>query len=690
MRKLLLCLAGLLLINIAKAQYYYIPYPNQGENPGNLNSDGEYPVGGGLPATWTTIQGPSATPVWSAVQSIPFTFSFNGNPVTQFKVSTSGILTFDVASALPAPSYTRASLPDATVPDNSVCIWGLGGLGTNDNIVSKVFGNAPSRQLWILFSSYGYGTTASTGSAYTYWSIMLEEGSNKIYIVDQRTAGYATTKLVSAGIQIDASTAVAVAGSPNLQALATSNATPSDNSYYEFIYGTQVSYDVYVKNITTPSYLTVGANNITGTLRNIGTTTITSFDINYKINSGTAVTSTVSGVSIAPFSTFNFTSTIPWITTVAGPYNVECYATNLNSGNNDQNTTNDSYTKNIFILSEIVQRVPLFEVFTSSTCPPCQPGNVNFHNIIDTINPQQHVYVKHQQDFPGTGDPYTTIETLNRRAFYNINSIPRMENDGGWDGNANSFTYALYQAARAVPAQYKFGGFYNADTVNRTYSAKVLYSPLFPASNTKLYLGIIENTTYNNIKTNGETEFFQVLKKMLPDDGGITLPSIAVGTWDSVSVTYTFNGNYRLPADGQAQNIINLSTEHSVEEFSDLRIIGWVQNPSGDKQVYQAANLSNAAATGFSEMSKNIDAIRIAPNPASDFIHVEISLNQKEDVLIRLLNSEGKLIEMRNITHKDGFIKETIATDKLANGIYHLSVSDSKNNYFVKRIIIAH
>ena len=35
-----------------------------------------------------------ATPAWSAVQTLPFAFQFNGQTVNSYKVSTSGVLTF--------------------------------------------------------------------------------------------------------------------------------------------------------------------------------------------------------------------------------------------------------------------------------------------------------------------------------------------------------------------------------------------------------------------------------------------------------------------------------------------------------------------------------------------------------------------------------------------------------------------
>lgn len=676
------------LVSGLKAQYYYIPFINAGQNPGGLNNDSELPVAG--LTGWTTIQIQSATPVWSANQTIPFAFSFNGVPVTQFKVSTSGVLTFDIATVVAAPSYTKAALPSASIPDNAVCIWGLGAIGANDYIISKTFGTAPNRQFWIQFNSYGYGTVASGNTDYTYWSIVLEESTNSIYLVDARTGGFATTKNVSAGIQINSTTAVSVAGSPNLASVAGTSSGATDNSYYQFSLGAQPDFDLFVNDITTSAYLSVGNNTIKGVIKNIGLATITSLTLNYKINGGTAVTDAVTGISIAPFGSYTFTHSIPWNTTASGAYTVECYATDLNGSNLDQYPANDSKIKTINILTALVVRIPLFEIFTSSTCPPCTPGNTNFHNIIDPLNQAQHVYIKYQQDFPGTGDPYATAESVSRRGFYAISSIPRMENDGGWDGNAQLFTSTLYQDAKAVPAQYEMTGTYTADTITRTFSAKVLYSPLFNATGTKLYTAIVEKETSLNIKTNGETAFYNVMKKMLPDQNGTTISNIAPGVWDSVSVTYTFNGNYRLPANGQVGNVINNAVEHSVEEFSDLVMMGWLQSSTGNKQVFQAANFVLSSVTGVYEMNKSINSILIYPNPAHEFTEVCIELNAAENLKIQLMDVEGKTLEVREIAGKSGLLKEKFNISNFANGIYHVAVSDSKNNSFVKRIIVAH
>ena len=50
---------------------------------------------------WTVILGPNqSTPSWSSTETIPFNFNFNGLPVTQYKVSSTGVLTFETSTIL--------------------------------------------------------------------------------------------------------------------------------------------------------------------------------------------------------------------------------------------------------------------------------------------------------------------------------------------------------------------------------------------------------------------------------------------------------------------------------------------------------------------------------------------------------------------------------------------------------------
>ena len=367
-------------VSVGFSQYYYLPFVNAGVNPGGLNTDNEYPNGGGLDASWSMILGGSQTsPAWSPSQTIPFTFNFNGAAVTSYKVSSSGVLTF-AANAGTAPTYTNAALPNSAIPDSSICIWGLKAAGANDNIMIKTFGTAPNRQQWIFFASYNWNSGGS--SVWTYWSIVLEETTNNIYIVDQRT-GNGTTSL-TAGIQIDSASAFMVSGSPALANNAGTNATPSDNSYYQFVYGTQPVRDIKMLSFDMSDYAQSSvAIDVKGTFVNLGSADITTFDLNYSINGGTTVTSALTA-SVQSLANYNFTHPIQWTPPSAGSYILKVWATNINGGA-DQNNANDTITKTIMVANAFYTKNVVYEEGTGTWCGWCVRGLVGLNTMAHTI-----------------------------------------------------------------------------------------------------------------------------------------------------------------------------------------------------------------------------------------------------------------------------------------------------------------
>ncbi len=322
------------------------------------------------------------------------------------------------------------------------------------------------------------------------------------------------------------------------------------------------------------------------------------------------------------------------------------------------------------------QRVPLFEVFTSSTCPPCKPGNEIYEGIVTTKPSTEYVSVKYQEYFPGNGDPYTTNETVSRLNYYAINSVPRMEIDGGWDKNAQNFTGALYTSARAVAPKFNLTGTYSLK--NKVVTAYLKYSPIIAATGATLHVAIVETKTVKNKKSNGETEFFNVVKKMLPDASGTALPALGVGKKDSTTLTFTFAGAYRLPADGKSASRISHATEHSVEDFANLRVVAWIQG--ANKEVFQAANLTKTSPLSLNEITNAIGEISVYPNPASNMINVDLSMTKADQIQAKLVNVAGAVVATKVAACIPGSNKISIDVANLPNGVYNLIVFDSENN----------
>jgi hypothetical protein len=699
MKKFALLLLVLFISTGTFAQYYYLYHQYEKSNPGGYNSDAELPDAS-LPAGWTKIDNGGATSVrWTAIQTIPFTFNFNGNVVDKFKVSTSGILTFDTG-AVAVPSYTKEALPSANIPNNSVCVWGIAGLAANDYIYTKVFGTGNNRQLWIHFNSYSYSASASDGSNYTYWSIVLEETSNKIYIVDQRTGGYAATKLVSAGIQINSTTATSITGSPNLLAQAGTDATPADNKYYEFIQGTQPQYDFAMNSITILYYqaLQQAPYTIPGTLINYGSATITSFDINYSINGGSTVTGTINAVNIKTGDMYTFSHPTKWNPTTAGIYTIKVWASNLN-GNADQVTSNDEKQTSVEVVDQMVQRVPLIEVYTSSTCPPCNPGNIQVTNTLNNYSKNQYTLIKFQQYYPGTGDPYFTNEGYDRHNYYGINSIPRVEIDGAWDMNPNTnFTQAVFDQYSNIPSFLDLKAYYWM--LGEDVKLHIEMTPVKDfTGNLKLFAAVVENTTTDNIKTNGETEFYNVVKKMIPSQNGTTTGNLTKNVTKTYDLSWSFPGSYRLPTAARSNSStaptgtnylgINLATENSVEEFTDLAVVVWVQDyGTTTKQVLQSTWAVDK--TGIKENSSGSGIATLYPNPANSISELKFVLDDKENTSLDIINSVGQTVHTESLgILQKGIYTKNIDFTNILDGFYVLKLNVGNSSY-TKKFIVKH
>lgn len=566
------------------------PFPG---NPGALNDLSEFPLGGGLDPSWNAILGPNVMmPSWSALQTVSFPFDFNGVPVTQYKVSSSGVLTFQTSAPTPPPG-ANGILPNPLIPDQSVCVWGLAGPGDNDYIVTRTFGSAPNRQDWIMFASYnGDGLNVA---CWHYYAIVLEETSNKIYIVDQRHTGAGgCAPSLTMGIQINGSSAVQVPGSPSVPVLAGGDASDGDNAYFEFIPGNRVNYNNRAILTNVPQFLKLGEAPFDIDLRfhNLGAQGLIAYNINYSIDGGTPVSSMITNVNVQPQTAAVGTSGTQWDPGATGEYTIKIWTTDLN-GNADQLPDNDTITQTVQVVYDVFPRRALHEDFTSSSCPPCLPGGIQLRSVLDDNPDSTHTLISYAMSWPSTGDPYFTDEGGDRRAYYGVTGIPNLFIDGGWDGNPNSYDNSIFSSFQDIPALMKIDATYTIDSLApqlKQIDVEVTITPGADFSSPTMFLhaGVIEYLTENNrsnANPNGETEWHHYMKKMLPDANGTVVQPLTANTPVTFNMSYFFAGDYRLPPDADDPTQVN--SEHSVEEFTDLGVVVFVQD-AATGEVFQS------------------------------------------------------------------------------------------------------
>ena len=672
MKKITTILAVLVTL-LCNAQYYIVPVTSG--NPNQINQeDKEYPPNGGLPNGWTTLMaGNKANAVWSIADTIPFNFMFNGAAVSTFKVSSSGVLTFDVNTVKVAPSHTNKSLPDNAIPDKSVCVWGMSAKGLDDAIVTKTFGTAPNRQYWVMFNNFSEAT--NFGNHYTYFSIVFEENSNRIYIVDQRTFGSITPTL-TLGIQINSNEAYQLSSSPNYNPLAGNNASRVDNKYHTFVQGTQQTLDGFAKaiNINENLLLSRGPFAIGFNFENVGADTITQVDLKYQINANTPISASFTSLNISSFNSTVFPLNGSWTPPAKGNYTIKVWIENIN-GNSDLNNTNDTIYKQIKVYGQDHKRTPLIETFTSSTSPTSKTANSHVENFIAN-NSGLLTSLKYQMNSPGTGDPYFTTEGLGRKQLYAIQSVNTIQVDGKMQMYSQQLNQDSIDERLDDVAYLKLNASFWT-SANKVF-INVDVDPLetYSGTNYVLHVALFENKTTQNAKTSGETSFYNVMKKMIPNESGTLIGGLNKAGSSNYNFIYEFKGNFRLPTN--ANNAIDHSIEHSVEEFSDLGVLAWVQD-NDTKEILQSQYAGYSIGINANVLEEQVF---VYPNPAQN--KLTIVLPQNSNATVQLINTNGQIIYTQNSLNPREI---EVSTEDFPRGIYFIKLIID-NSVLMKKIIL--
>ena len=165
-----------------------------------------------------------------------------------------------------------------------------------------------------------------------------------------------------------------------------------------------------------------------------------------------------------------------------------------------------------------------------------------------------------------------------------------------------------------------------------------------------LYAAIFEYTTYNNVSTNGEIEFYHIMKKMLPDNNGTPLPDLygPNNPTFTMDLDYEFMGSYNIPAD--ASTPIDHLLEHSVEDFQNLGVVVWIQDED-TKYIVQSATANMISSTN------NLDTevqILVFPNPSIDKLNVVLadlqeSLSKQEELVALNREATAHIAELNDV-----------------------------------------
>ena len=221
-------------------------------------------------------------------------------------------------------------------------------------------------------------------------------------------------------------------------------------------------------------------------------------------------------------------------------------------------------------------RILLFECFTNASCGPCASQNPALDALINA-NADRIAAIKYHMNWPGANDPmyvHNPADNNARRSVYNINSVPHTVVDGTRYSNMPSgLNQNTVNQWLTIESPIEMRLTYEVDEVANTITVHVMGRVSEAISGTiKLYVGVIEREIHYSTPpgSNGERDFYAVMKKLLPSSSGITLPSTQTGSYFAYSFTW------------ELANVYN---------NDQLDAIAWVQNQD-TRVVYQACKSS--------------------------------------------------------------------------------------------------
>lgn len=465
------------------------------------------------------------------------------------------------------------------------------------------------------------------------------------------------------------------------------------------------------------SYLYMRPNEqtqFTGDIFNLGFQAVNSFKLNYSVNGGPVVSSTITGVNIAPYSSYHYEYPNNYSPTANGGYNIKMWTSDINGANVDSDHSNDSLPRFIQAISNNVTKRPVFEEFTGAWCGYCPDGNlklelakaatpslipVSIHRGSTTSDKMQSTEGSVRADLYAIGYPSGILDAVYflDESDVAFDRVVSSNTDNAWLDKIN------VRIPMASPA--------NVSLVNKTYDAgtrqlTVTVRADFGAAVTgdyRLNLYILEDSIvgsgtgynqvnyYSNASSGGSAwsgspyasladpivgwAHNHVLRKALGGawgDASIIPSTVTAGSNYTKTYTYTLPGTWR-------ENYVS--------------IVGLVEEYNSDYKYRNILNGEEAKLigswAGVEQINNdNFASISVYPNPASNMLKVGFELKENSTLLAYVTNALGqKIADLYNGDVNTGEHTLSWYTQDVANGIYFVTLK-TENSEITRRFVV--
>ena len=199
-----------------------------------------------------------------------------------------------------------------------------------------------------------------------------------------------------------------------------------------------------------------------------------------------------------------------------------------------------------FTQAQMAYKRAFFEHYTNTGCGYCALYNPDFWDILDN-NPDKIHHIEYHPSYPSPSDPFyqaNTTENTARKSYYGsqVTGTPTMILGGTVKTHPGSVTQAMVDNNSGDLSPVLVSVQETGDATNRDVKVDVTALSDVPAGNWVLRVAVVEKLI-NYDAPNGETEFHNVFRKMLPNTDGDPYSPIT-GSTSTYNYSYMVDNNW--------------------------------------------------------------------------------------------------------------------------------------------------
>jgi hypothetical protein len=419
---------------------------------------------------------------------------------------------------------------------------------------------------------------------------------------------------------------------------------------------------------------------VEGTVRNLGTDPITSFDIEYTYNGMPAVQESVGPVNMASLATYVHTFATP-ISLAAGSLPLTVTVSNVNAAGADASSADDANTITIDPIVPATGKMVLGEEATGTWCQWCPRGAV-FMDFMETNYPDHWAGVAVHNADPMTDPVYDAgIGAL-------IGGYPSSLVDRGAEGDPSTMEATFLNRIIVAPKAFlENGATYDPSTRILEVSVTADFqSSTFADWRVGVILtedGVTGVAGYDQSNAyaggaNGVMGGYETLPNPVP---------AAQMVYDHVAraIEPSFEGLANsfpssIPSGLIQTNCFAFQLPVDWDE-TKIHIISFLRNPAGVMDNATKETINSAVANGYVNCATSVvhdsskeEAFKLFPNPTNGVTFVDIINNDGENVNVTVTDLTGKIVAQRDY-EVNGAAKLPIVTNEFSKGIYVVTLT---------------